>query len=191
MSPARFIPIAEKTGQIVELGQWTLAKACEDAKSWPDITIAVNVSTVQLQRRDFAPSIEALLEATGFDPARLELEITETAWSKNEEGLMRTLARLQNLGVGFSLDDFGSGYSSLTYLRRFPVTRSRSIGPSLPMLTSRGFTTMFSDHQYRPRARQENRGRRVETEAELNLGCCRAHALQVTFSRDRVSSAAI
>ena len=123
MSPDRFIPIAEKTGQIVELGQWILAKACDDAKAWPEITIAVNVSTVQLQRQDFAPSVEALLQVTGFDPTRLELEITETAWSKNEEGLMRTLTRLQHLGVGFSLDDFGSGYSSLTYLRRFPVNK--------------------------------------------------------------------
>jgi EAL domain-containing protein (putative c-di-GMP-specific phosphodiesterase class I)/signal transduction histidine kinase/DNA-binding NarL/FixJ family response regulator len=123
LSPAYFIPIAEKTGQIVELGQWTLAKACEDARAWPDITIAVNVSTVQLQRHDFARSIEDLLQATRFDPRRLELEITETAWSKNEDGLIRTLARLQELGVAFSLDDFGSGYSSLTYLRQFPVNK--------------------------------------------------------------------
>jgi EAL domain-containing protein (putative c-di-GMP-specific phosphodiesterase class I)/signal transduction histidine kinase/HPt (histidine-containing phosphotransfer) domain-containing protein len=123
MSPARFIPIAEKTGQIVELGQWILAKACEDSRSWPGIMTAVNVSTVQLQRQDFAPSIEALLKATGFDPTRLELEITETAWSKNEEGLIRSLSRLKDFGVSFSLDDFGNGYSSLTYLRRFPVDK--------------------------------------------------------------------
>ena len=121
MSPAQFIPIAEKTGQIVALGEWVLTRACEEAKSWPEIALAVNVSTVQLQRHDFAASIEAILQSTGFDPHRLELEITETAWSKNEDAVTRTLEQLQKIGVRFSLDDFGTGYSSLTYLRRFPV----------------------------------------------------------------------
>ena len=121
MSPAQFIPIAEKTGQIVALGEWVLTRACEEAKSWPEIALAVNVSTVQLQRHDFAASIEAILQSTGFDPHRLELEITETAWSKNEDAVTRTLEQLQRIGVRFSLDDFGTGYSSLTYLRRFPV----------------------------------------------------------------------
>jgi EAL domain-containing protein (putative c-di-GMP-specific phosphodiesterase class I)/anti-sigma regulatory factor (Ser/Thr protein kinase) len=121
MSPAQFIPIAEKTGQIVELGRWVLARACEDAKAWPGTSLAVNVSTVQLQRHDFAASIGAILDATGFDPRRLELEITETAWSKSEHAVMRTLEQLQRIGVQLSLDDFGTGYSSLTYLRRFPV----------------------------------------------------------------------
>ena len=195
MSPARFIPIAEKTGQIVELGQWTLAKACEDAKSWPDITIAVNVSTIQLQRRDFAPSIEALLQATGFDPARLELEITETAWSKNEEGLIRTLARLQNLGVGFSLDDFGSGYSSLTYLRRFPVNKIK---------IDRAFVTNVDQQLDSATIVQAiiSIGRAlgkkivaegVETEAEHRiLGCCRsARAPRLPFRATDVGGAAI
>jgi EAL domain-containing protein (putative c-di-GMP-specific phosphodiesterase class I)/signal transduction histidine kinase len=121
MSPAQFIPIAEKTGQIAELGRWVLTHACEDAKAWPDASLAVNVSTVQLQRHDFAASIEAILQSTGFDPRRLELEITETAWSKSEDAVMRTIEHLQKIGVRFSLDDFGTGYSSLTYLRRFPV----------------------------------------------------------------------
>ncbi|HJZ42508.1 MAG TPA: EAL domain-containing protein [Hyphomicrobiaceae bacterium] len=121
MSPAQFIPIAEKTGQIAELGRWVLTQACKDARAWPKISLAVNVSTVQLQRQDFPAVIEGLLEATGFDPRRLELEITETAWSKNEQAVLRTLQRLQKIGISFSLDDFGTGYSSLTYLRRFPV----------------------------------------------------------------------
>jgi hypothetical protein len=134
MSPVQFIPIAEKTGQIAELGRWVLTQACKDARAWPKISLAVNVSTVQLQRQDFPAVIEGILEATGFDPRRLELEITETAWSKNEQAVLRTLQRLQKIGISFLLDDWDQLFQS--YL--FAVsrsTRSRSTDASSPAST--------------------------------------------------------
>ena len=118
--PSDFIPILEKSGEIVEIGEWVLRRACLDAAAWPNISLAVNVSAIQLARPDFAKRVESILQETGIDPQRVNLEITETALIGKEDSSIATLGRLKKSGVHISLDDFGTGYSSLRYLRLFP-----------------------------------------------------------------------
>ena len=120
ISPVEFIAIAEHSGLIVELGAWVLRQALTDGKAWPGLTVAVNVSPLQFRRADFAEVVERALEETGFDPARLELELTETVLLGNIDTAEAGMLRLKALGVRLALDDFGTGYSSLLYLRRFP-----------------------------------------------------------------------
>ena len=123
ISPAEFIPLAENSGMIVELGAWVLRKAMTDGLAWPDLTVAVNVSPLQFRRADFAELVERTLAETGFDPARLELEITESVLIGNFDTAEASMLRLKALGVRLALDDFGTGYSSLLYLRRFPFDK--------------------------------------------------------------------
>ena len=117
--PARFIPIAEERGQIVALGEWALRRACRDAKAWPEVTISVNVSAVQFKHTDFVATVSAVLEESGFDPARLEIELTEGVVVDDADAAEAAMFELRGLGVRMALDDFGTGYSSLIYLRRF------------------------------------------------------------------------
>jgi diguanylate cyclase (GGDEF)-like protein len=121
--PAEFIPIAEHSGLIIDLGNWVLRRACTDGKAWPNLSVAVNVSPMQFRRADFVEVVERTLAATGFDPARLELEVTESTLIGNVESARAAMMRLKALGVRLALDDFGTGYSSLQYLRRFPFDR--------------------------------------------------------------------
>jgi diguanylate cyclase (GGDEF)-like protein len=121
--PTRFIPIAEHSGLIIELGEWMLRRACLDGKDWPGLTIAVNVSPLQFRRADFVELVERILSETGFDANRLELELTETTLLGNLETAELSMLRLKAIGVRFALDDFGTGYSSLLYLRRFPFDK--------------------------------------------------------------------
>jgi diguanylate cyclase (GGDEF)-like protein len=124
ISPATFVPIAEETGLIVEIGEWVLNRACADAAAWPrDIRVAVNVSAIQLKRGDMLQSTLSALEAAGLPPKRLELEVTESVLLDEHRDVLDTLQRLHNLGVRISLDDFGTGYSSLGYLKRFPFDK--------------------------------------------------------------------
>lgn len=123
ISPAEFIPIAEHSGLIIELGQKVLRRACLDAKAWPGITLAVNVSPLQFRRSDFVDVIERILSETEFDPRRLELEVTESTLLGNVDTAELAMFRLKALGVRLALDDFGTGYSSLQYLRRFPFDK--------------------------------------------------------------------
>jgi len=124
VSPAAFIPIAEEIGLIVPLGDWVLRQACCDAASWPGgQRVAVNLSPVQFGSPTLAADVAAALAASGLDPARLELEITETAMLEHNDGILEVLRRLRGFGVGIAMDDFGTGYSSLSYLRRFPFTK--------------------------------------------------------------------
>jgi diguanylate cyclase (GGDEF)-like protein len=123
ISPTEFIPIAEHAGLIVELGEWMLRRACLDGKGWPDLTIAVNVSPLQFRRSDFVDTVERILQETGFDANRLELELTESTLLGNLETAELSMLRLKATGVRFALDDFGTGYSSLLYLRRFPFDK--------------------------------------------------------------------
>ena len=120
VSPGDFIPLAEKTGLINQIGDWVLRRACTDMAAWPGLTVAVNVSPIQFGQRDLASRFERIVAECGFDWRRLELEITETALLEAQDAVVRVMERLQGLGATFSLDDFGTGYSSLTYLRRFP-----------------------------------------------------------------------
>jgi diguanylate cyclase (GGDEF)-like protein/PAS domain S-box-containing protein len=122
--PAEFIPVAEETGLIVAIGEWTLRRACADAASWPnDMTVSVNLSPVQFRKQGLALTITGALAAAGLRPDRLELEITETALMQNNASTLATLHQLRALGVRIAMDDFGTGYSSLSYLRSFPFNR--------------------------------------------------------------------
>ena len=123
ISPAEFIPIAEHSGLIIALGEQVLRRACLDGKAWPGLTVAVNVSPLQFRRADFVDVVERILAETDFDPARLELEVTESTLLGNVETAELAMFRLKALGVRLALDDFGTGYSSLLYLRRFPFDK--------------------------------------------------------------------
>jgi predicted signal transduction protein with EAL and GGDEF domain len=104
--PSEFIPIAENSGLIVELGEWVLRRACLDGKAWPDITVAVNVSPLQFRRTEFVDVVERILAETGFDPTRLELEVTESTLLGNVDTAELAMFRLKALGVQLALDDF-------------------------------------------------------------------------------------
>jgi diguanylate cyclase (GGDEF)-like protein len=123
ISPTEFIAVAEHSGLINELGQWVLRRACIDGKAWPGITVAVNVSPLQFRRTDFYDMVIRTLNETGFDPARLELELTESTFIGNAENAEAAMIRLKAMGIRLALDDFGTGYSSLQYLRRFPFDK--------------------------------------------------------------------
>jgi diguanylate cyclase (GGDEF)-like protein len=124
ISPAEFIPIAEDTGLINQLGEWVLATACAEAVTWPeDIKLAVNVSPVQFKSGTLALKVVAALAATGLPASRLELEITEAVLISDDEAALAILHQLRKIGVRIALDDFGTGYSSLSYLQRFPFDK--------------------------------------------------------------------
>jgi diguanylate cyclase len=123
ITPSVFIPIAENSGLIVELGEWMLRRACLDGFKWPGLTVAVNVSPLQFRRSDFVDVVERILKETDFDPSQLELELTESTLLGNLDTAELSMLRLKAIGVRFALDDFGTGYSSLLYLRRFPFDK--------------------------------------------------------------------
>ena len=121
VAPIEFIPIAERSGVIREIGMWVLREACHIAvASMPGLTISVNVSPTQLHDDDFIVCVREALEASRLDAFRLELEITESVFIDDVDGALQRLHSLRALGVRIALDDFGTGYSSLAYLRRFP-----------------------------------------------------------------------
>ena len=121
--PSEFIAVAEHSGLIVDLGQWVLRRACLEAQAWPGLSLAVNVSPLQFRRADFVSVVQRILKETGFDPTRLELELTESTLLGNVEVAETAMRRLKNMGVRLALDDFGTGYSSLQYLRKFPFDK--------------------------------------------------------------------
>jgi diguanylate cyclase (GGDEF)-like protein len=124
ISPADFIPIAEETGLINQLGEWVLTTACMEAAGWPDdIRLAVNVSPVQFKSGTLALKVIAALGASGLAASRLELEITEAVLIRDDEAALAVLHQLRAIGVRIALDDFGTGYSSLSYLQRFPFDK--------------------------------------------------------------------
>ena len=127
ISPARFIPIAEENGLILPLGHWVLETACRQLAAWAQnprlahLTLAVNVSANQLIQNDFVERVRMVLAQTGAPPARLKLELTESALVHEIESIIAKMTELKGDGVCFSLDDFGTGYSSLNYLSRLPL----------------------------------------------------------------------
>ena len=124
ISPADFIPVAEDTGLINEIGDWVLKRACAEAAGWPGhIRLAVNVSPVQFRSKTLALRVATALRDSGLAPDRLELEITEAVLIRDDEEALVILHQLRDLGVRIALDDFGTGYSSLSYLRRFPFDK--------------------------------------------------------------------
>jgi len=124
ISPADFVPIAEETGLINQLGEWVLTTACAEAASWPDdARLAVNVSPVQFKSGTLALKVIAALAASGLAASRLELEITEAVLIRDDDAALAVLHQLRAIGVRIALDDFGTGYSSLGYLQRFPFDK--------------------------------------------------------------------
>jgi diguanylate cyclase (GGDEF)-like protein/PAS domain S-box-containing protein len=126
LPPSEFISIAEESGLIVPLGKWVLYEGCRQAKEWLDagltpVKMAINVSAVELRGKNFVEDVRAALQDTGFDPANLELELTETFLLQDPKSTAAVLNTLKGLGVHIALDDFGTGYSSLSYMRRFPI----------------------------------------------------------------------
>ncbi len=122
--PGDFIPLAEESGMIVEMGEWILREACREAASWPrPLQIAVNLSPAQFLHGDLVGLVHSILLETGLAPGRLELEITEGVLIEDFDRGLALLRRLKALGVRIAMDDFGSGYSSLTYLQAFPFDK--------------------------------------------------------------------
>ncbi|MBI3779365.1 MAG: PAS domain S-box protein [Gammaproteobacteria bacterium] len=124
--PMEFIPLAEETGLIVPIGEWVLRTACAQIKAWhaagfPTLHVAVNLSSKQLQQKNFAEVVKHALQETGLEPLYLDLELTESLLMQDMEAAEAVLKNLKAMGVMFSLDDFGTGYSSLSYLKRFPI----------------------------------------------------------------------
>jgi EAL domain-containing protein (putative c-di-GMP-specific phosphodiesterase class I) len=122
VSPAVFIPVAERTGSIHEIGTWVLRQACLDARAWPGLHLSVNVSALQFGAPDLAERIGRIVQETRFDWKRLELEITETALLTGDQ-VFQVMNELRDKGASFALDDFGTGYASLTCLSRFPFDK--------------------------------------------------------------------
>jgi EAL domain-containing protein (putative c-di-GMP-specific phosphodiesterase class I) len=127
VSPAQFIPLAEDTGLIIPIGLWVMQTACAQIKAWAestqtrDLQIAINVSARQFRQPDFVEQVRASLEHSGANPALLKLELTESAVLENVEEVIVRMLEIKALGVVFSLDDFGTGFSSLSYLKRLPL----------------------------------------------------------------------
>ncbi len=117
--PLEFIGIAEERGIIIQLGEWVIRRACLDAARWGDVTVACNVSAIQFRQPDFVQSVSNALADTNFDPARLELELTESIVVADADQAEASMIDLRAMGIKLALDDFGTGYSSLIYLRRF------------------------------------------------------------------------
>jgi diguanylate cyclase (GGDEF)-like protein len=120
VSPSEFIPVAEDIGLIIQLGEWALRQACEEAVSWPaHVSVSVNLSPIQFLKGNLASVVMNALANSGLSPSRLELEITESVLLEKSERNIETLSQLRALGVRISIDDFGTGYSSISYLRNF------------------------------------------------------------------------
>ncbi|QGX39272.1 bifunctional diguanylate cyclase/phosphodiesterase [Permianibacter aggregans] len=127
ISPAQFIPIAEETGTIINLGRWVLRQACQQASLWhrdgKNLTVSVNVSALQFQQTGFVDSVHQALQEFALPPSMLELELTESVLINDVEDTQEKLSALKMLGVAISIDDFGTGYSSFGYLKRLPVSK--------------------------------------------------------------------
>jgi diguanylate cyclase (GGDEF)-like protein len=122
--PAEFIPVAEKCGLICQIGRWVLRRACEDARTLPpEIKIAINVSPIQLESDLFAPDLAAVLDETGVNADRIEIEITENVLISDPDTVRTQFRHIRNLGCSIAIDDFGTGYSNLGYLAELPFSK--------------------------------------------------------------------
>ncbi|MEJ2575466.1 MAG: EAL domain-containing protein, partial [Gammaproteobacteria bacterium] len=144
VSPERFIPLAEETGLIEQIGDWVLREGCVQVRRWdeaglPPLSLAVNLSVRQLERADFAARVRGVLRETGLPAARLEFELTETSLMQRQSTGKATLNELKSMGIGLAVDDFGTGYSSLAYLKQLAVDKlkiDKSFVSDIPQDTS-------------------------------------------------------
>ena len=178
VAPVEFIPVAEKSGVIRDIGMWVLREACAvAAERLPGLTISVNVSPAQLRDDEFIACVRDALHASGFDPFRLELEITESVFIDDVDGALQRLHALLALGVRVALDDFGTGYSSLAYLRRFPFDTLKIdrafVNELMNSIDTRAIVQMISQLALTLNMRTVAEG--VETPAQLSavssVGC--------------------
>jgi diguanylate cyclase (GGDEF)-like protein len=123
ISPVEFIPLAEQTGLILPITEWTLREACRAARAWPGLSLAVNLSPASFRHQDLVKLVAEVLAESGLEAARLELEITETSLLRETDRTFEILRQIKALGVRIAMDDFGTGYSSLSYLQRFPFDK--------------------------------------------------------------------
>ncbi|MFK7857961.1 MAG: putative bifunctional diguanylate cyclase/phosphodiesterase [Granulosicoccus sp.] len=141
VSPDEFIPLAEETGEILSIGNWVLETACLEAARWDEhLSIAINVSTVQLKTDNFVNSVTSALHKSGLAPHRLEIEITESVLINKPDQALKHLLAVRDLGISIAMDDFGTGYSSLSYLNNFPFSKikiDRAFISENPSLKSR------------------------------------------------------
>ena len=126
IAPSRFIPVAESSGMIIQIGEWVLRTACMQAQTWikaglPPVRVAVNISARQFDHPQFVATVAGVLHESGLDPKLLELELTESMLVKNTEDVITVMMKLKKMGIQLSLDDFGTGYSALSYLARLPI----------------------------------------------------------------------
>jgi diguanylate cyclase (GGDEF)-like protein len=173
ISPAIFVPIAEEAGLINEIGNWVLHTACIDAKKWPDhMRVAVNLSSLQVEGQGLVANLINALASSGLPPSRLELEVTESVFLREENKTDETLARIRAVGVSLVLDDFGTGYSSLGYLRRASFStikidrgfvQSASTGSKDSLAIIRAIVSMARDLGMKTTAEG------IETKAEVSL----------------------
>ena len=139
--PAKFIPLAEESGLIVPIGKWVLREACRQTRAWqdahlPGISVSVNVSARELSESGWADEVTRILDETGLDPHRLELEVTESMLMRDVAQAVAVMQQLQSIGVQFAIDDFGIGYSSLSALKSLPVARLKIDRSFISNLTS-------------------------------------------------------
>ncbi|MDQ2921482.1 MAG: bifunctional diguanylate cyclase/phosphodiesterase [Acidobacteriota bacterium] len=181
--PTDFIPFAEKSGLIIPIGEWVLREACLQLKKWhasgfPKLNLAINVSARQFQEAASVDTIVEILKETGLDPGCLELELTESALMSNAEHVIKSLGKLKDIGVKLGIDDFGTGFSSLEYLRRLPLDTLKIAQSFVRDASNRDGAALVSsiiDLAQRLRLRVVAEG--VETEEQLTflerLGCDR------------------
>jgi diguanylate cyclase (GGDEF)-like protein len=172
ISPADFIPVAEDTGLINDLGHWVLNTACREAVNWPDhVSVAVNVSPIQFKSETLALHVAAALAASGLAASRLELEITEAVLIRDDEAALDILHQLRDLGVRIALDDFGTGYSSLSYLQRFPFDKIKIDRAFIKDLASTGASSTIVQAVVNIAAASDmtTTAEGVETEQQRNL----------------------
>ncbi len=137
IAPDTFVALAEETGLIVPIGRWVLREACREAASWErPLKIAINVSAIQLKHDNFANTVRTVLDLTGLDPRRLEIEVTESVLMTDTPATLANLHEIKALGVSVSMDDFGTGYSSLSYLQSFPFDKIKIDRSFVASLTS-------------------------------------------------------
>lgn len=128
VSPMEFIPLAEETGLIIPIGEWVLLEACRQHQSWinmgfPSIPMSVNISAIQFHDPGFLPMLAGVIKSSGIDPTYLDLEVTESVVMKDLEFVIEKLGSIKSMGIKLSLDDFGTGFSSLSYLQHFPLDK--------------------------------------------------------------------
>lgn len=198
ISPAKFVPIAEETGLIAQIGEWALRTACHDLATWPErVRVAVNVSSLQFANPALPAIVTSALAAAQVDPARLELEITESVFLGDNDGTEAMFAALKAIGVRLALDDFGTGYSSLGYLKRAPFDKikiDQSFVRGATMPGSRNGAIIAAIVSLAEALDMETTAEGVETLDELSLirelGCSHVQGYIYSKSLDAVEARA-